>query len=93
MHVSELEFSELVRHHGTLALIGRFPTGGQGSGPGTRFRGDGLGSANSVTLSTNHRWLFVTNAGSNSLSVFRVYPYGLDLRAVVDQAGMLRQLT
>ena len=73
---------------GLLTLIGHFPTGGQGSGPGTRFRGDGLGADGSVTLSKNHRWLFVTNAGSNQVSVFRVYRHGLELRSVVDSGGL-----
>jgi len=57
---------------GSLTLVGAYATGGQGSGPSKRFAGDGLGSAHSVQLSTDHKWLFVTNAGSNSVSVFRV---------------------
>lgn len=57
---------------GTLTLVGTFDTGGQGSGPAVRFAGDGLGSAHSVQISDNRRWLFVTNAGSNNVSVFRV---------------------
>jgi 6-phosphogluconolactonase (cycloisomerase 2 family) len=57
---------------GSLSLLGYFNTGGQGSGPSKRFAGDGLGAAHSVQLSTDHKWLFVTNAGSNNVSVFRV---------------------
>jgi 6-phosphogluconolactonase len=57
---------------GKLNLVGTFDTGGQGSGPAVRFAGDGLGSSHSVQLSDNRRWLFVTNAGSNNVSVFRV---------------------
>jgi 6-phosphogluconolactonase len=57
---------------GKLKLLGAFDTGGQGSGPSVRFAGDGLGSAHSVRLSQDCRWLFVTNAGSNNVSVFRV---------------------
>lgn len=57
---------------GTLTLLGRYDTGGQGSGPSQRFAGDGLGSGGSVTLSEDGRWLLVTNAGSDSVSVFRV---------------------
>ena len=37
-----------------------------------RFAGDGLGSAHSVQLSQDSRFLFVANAGSDSVSVFRV---------------------
>jgi 6-phosphogluconolactonase (cycloisomerase 2 family) len=57
---------------GSLTLRGYYNTGGQGSGPSKRFAGDGLGAAHSVQLSQNRKWLFVTNAGSNNLSVFRV---------------------
>jgi 6-phosphogluconolactonase len=60
------------RADGSLVLLGRFATGGQGSGPGQRFAGDGLGAGNSVRLSEDRRWLFVANAGSNTVSVFRV---------------------
>ncbi|MCC5639300.1 beta-propeller fold lactonase family protein [Nostoc sp. CHAB 5844] len=62
---------------GRLSLVGTFDTGGQGSGPAVRFAGDGLGSAHSVELSHNRRWLFVTNAGSNNVTVFRVKRHGL----------------
>ncbi len=58
---------------GRLQLRGYFDTGGQGSGPGQRFAGDGLGSGGSVTLSQDRRFLFVTNAGSNDVTVFRVH--------------------
>ena len=64
---------------GTLSLIGYFNTGGQGSGPSRRFAGDGLGSAHSVQLSQDGRFLFVTNAGSNNVSVFRVKKESLEL--------------
>jgi len=57
---------------GYLKLLGAFDTGGQGSGPSIRFAGDGLGSAHSVLLSQDRRWLFVANAGSGDVSVFRV---------------------
>lgn len=65
--------------NGSLTLIDYFDTGGQGSGPGQRFAGDGLGSGGSVTLSNDGRHLFVTNAGSNSISVFSVQRDGLTL--------------
>jgi 6-phosphogluconolactonase len=68
---------------GTLTLVGYFATGGQGSGPGQRFAGDGLGAAHSVQLSQDRRWLFVTNAGSNTVSVFRVGEDSLELTDVV----------
>ena len=67
---------------GTLTFIDFFDTGGQGSGPGERFAGDGLGSSHSVQLSDDRRWLFATNAGSNTVSVFRVHPDRLELTDV-----------
>jgi len=74
---------------GLLTLIGRFDTGGQGSGPSIRFAGDGLGAAHSVELSQDHHWLFVTNAGSNDVSVFRVLETGLELTDRVPSGGVL----
>ena len=68
---------------GMLTMIDAFATGGQGSGPGQRFAGDGLGAGNSVRLSTDNRWLFATNAGSDSVSVFEVGDEGLELVDVV----------
>jgi 6-phosphogluconolactonase len=68
---------------GTLTLLGYFDTGGQGSGPGQRFAGDGLGAAHSVQLSQDRRWLFVTNAGSDTVSVFSVGEDSLQLTGVV----------
>ena len=64
---------------GSLTLVNTFDTGGQGSGPAVRFAGDGLGSANSVRLTQNRRFLLVTNAGSDDVSVFRVSKTGLTL--------------
>ncbi|WP_089129658.1 lactonase family protein [Tolypothrix sp. NIES-4075] len=72
---------------GKLTLVGTFDTGGQGSGPAVRFAGDGLGSAHSVQISDNRRWLFVTNAGSNNVSVFRVKKDGLE-RTDVEPTGI-----
>ena len=57
---------------GRLSLVGYYDTGGQGSGPSQRFAGDGLGSGSSLKVSDDGRWLLVTNAGSNTVSVFRI---------------------
>jgi 6-phosphogluconolactonase (cycloisomerase 2 family) len=73
--------------NGTLRFIANYDTGGQGSGPGQRFAGDGLGSSRSLQLTDNQQFLLVTNAGSNNLSVFRVNRDGLqltDLKATGD---------
>jgi 6-phosphogluconolactonase len=49
---------------GSLTFQVAYPTGGTGMGAG-------LGNQGAVTLSDNGRWLFVVNAGSSSVSVFR----------------------
>lgn len=50
---------------GTLSWAGNFSTGGTGSGAS-------LADAGSLALSSDHRWLFAVDAGSNQVSVFRV---------------------
>ncbi|MFO0952987.1 MAG: beta-propeller fold lactonase family protein [Isosphaeraceae bacterium] len=64
---------------GRLTLLGYFNTGGQGSGPSIRFAGDGLGSSHSIQLTPDRKFLLVTNAGSNNISVFHVLREGLNL--------------
>src|SRR5215468_957361 len=58
---------------GTLAPLGRYSTGGRGTGL------PHLASAGSVVLSEDGRWLLVVNAGSDELSLFAVQPDGLRL--------------
>jgi 6-phosphogluconolactonase (cycloisomerase 2 family) len=65
---------------GQLFVGGRFATGGRGSG-GT---GDPLQSQGSLTLSENGSLLFAVNAGSGTVSVFRVKGASLKL---LDQAN------
>jgi hypothetical protein len=48
---------------------------------------DGLGSSHSLILSRDHQCLFAVNAGSNSLSSFRVQRDGLNLASVEDSGG------
>jgi 6-phosphogluconolactonase (cycloisomerase 2 family) len=55
--------------YGTLQSPRRYATGGRGSG-GTV---DPLGSQGSLTLSTDGSWLFAANAGSGTVSMFRVF--------------------
>jgi 6-phosphogluconolactonase len=54
--------------NGTVAFPHKFKTGGRGSGG----KADPLGSQGSLTLSQDKNWLFAVNAGSGTLSVFRV---------------------
>lgn len=69
------------RQNGALRLLGTFPTGGRGSGPAPTSSvfgapipatADGLGSQESLVLSPGRRFLFAVNAGSNSITCFRV---------------------
>ncbi|MEM9057654.1 MAG: beta-propeller fold lactonase family protein, partial [Pseudomonadota bacterium] len=65
------------------ATFDRFvDTGGLGSG-------GGLGNQGAVTLSDNGRWLYVVNAGSDSLSVFRVRGDGLELVQTIGTVGTM----
>ncbi|CAN5182623.1 hypothetical protein BH18GEM1_BH18GEM1_13410 [soil metagenome] len=51
---------------GSLTEMGRFDTGGRGSGEPR------LGSQGPMTLSADNQWLLVANVGSDDISVFRV---------------------
>ena len=63
---------------GTLAPLGRYSTGGKGTGE------PHLASAGSVVISDDGQWLLAVNAGSDELSLFAVQPDGLRL---ADRAG------
>src|SRR5690242_15208281 len=67
---------------GGLTPVGTFGTGGAGTGTG-------LGSQGAVVVSEDHRFLFAVNAGSNSLSSFRILPDGLALVGVVPSGGTM----
>jgi 6-phosphogluconolactonase len=66
---------------GALALAERHSTGGRGTGK------PHLASAGSVVLSDDGRWLLVTNAGSDDVSLFAVHPDGLQLADRVRSGG------
>lgn len=63
---------------GGLSPVGRYETGGKGSGK------PHLPSQSSVVLSSDRRWLLVTNTGSDELSLFAVAADGL---ALSDRTG------
>jgi len=67
--------------NGPATLLNSVATNGAGTGAG-------LGSQGAVTLSTNGRYLFVVNAGSNTLSTFELGRTGLVLTSVVDSGGL-----
>jgi 6-phosphogluconolactonase (cycloisomerase 2 family) len=68
---------------GQFYEAGRFETGGRGSGGTT----DPLTSQGSLTFSTDHSLLFAVNAGSGTLSVFRVFHNQLALVDRVPTGG------
>lgn len=57
---------------GSLTRMDSVSAGGQGSGPHPVFGTDPLESQDALILSDDNRWLFAVNAGSNSVSSFRV---------------------
>lgn len=68
---------------GLLTPAGTFSTGGQGSGVFEQSANSLiLGEQSPNNLNGGSKFLFATNAGSNTISVFRVRPDGLEL---VDQ--------
>lgn len=69
--------------NGTLHSAHRYSTGGRGSG-GTV---DPLGSQGSLTLSDDRRFLFAANAGSGTVSVFRVLGAHLVLTDRIESGG------
>jgi len=66
---------------GSLSPAGVFETGGFGTGAG-------LGNQGAVLLTSDNQWLYVVNAGSNTISVFKVKPGALELMGSVDSGGM-----
>ena len=66
--------------NGPATLLSSVGTNGSGTGTG-------LGSQGAVTLSTNGRYLFVVNAGSNSVTTFKLGDKGLVLTSTVASGG------
>jgi 6-phosphogluconolactonase len=66
---------------GSLVPAGSYPTGGLGSGAG-------LGSQGAVVVSDDHRFVFAVNAGSSTISSFRIGPDGLTLVSHVPSGGV-----
>jgi len=68
---------------GNLSFLHSFDTGGRGSGG----KIDPLGSQGSIALSQDHNWLFAVNAGSGTLTVFRIFGAQLILTDEVATGG------
>jgi 6-phosphogluconolactonase len=72
------------RHeNGRLTFVGAFRTGGRGEGG----INDPLQSQSSLFLSPDHLYLFAVNAGSSSISLFRIRESGLELLSVTHSEG------
>ncbi|QDU68913.1 lactonase family protein [Engelhardtia mirabilis] len=67
---------------GAASYVGLVPTGGTGTGAG-------LGNQGGVILAQSDRFLLTVNAGSDTISVFRVDEYGLALTSVTPSGGDL----
>lgn len=76
---------------GMLTPAGSFPTGGTGSGTVENSAGGMVLTGQSPdNISGGNRYLFVTNTGSNSLSVFAVRPNGSLVLTDTHPSGGLR---
>lgn len=67
--------------NGYLTAAGSHSTGGIGTG-------GGLGNQGGLVMSADQRWLLAVNAGSNTVAVFEIQPFGLRHRATVSSGGM-----
>ena len=76
--------------NGTLAFRIFYPTGGQGTGPSSANGIDPLVSQGSLILSHRRRFLFAVNAGSNTITSFRVMQDGGLVRVSVVNSGGVR---
>jgi 6-phosphogluconolactonase (cycloisomerase 2 family) len=78
---------------GRLTPAGDFATGGTGSGnfeqsANSVALGNRGGESSPISFTESARFLFTTNTGSDSLSVFRILPEGLEL-VEVEEGGQL----
>jgi 6-phosphogluconolactonase (cycloisomerase 2 family) len=69
-------------HDGSLSSPISYATAGKGNG-------GSLGSQGAVALSRDGHWLFVSNPGSDEISLFAVTPYGLVLTDKASSSGQL----
>jgi len=71
--------------HGALTFSDSFASGGNGSGSGA----DPLGSQNPVVLSDDGKFLFAVNAGSDSITAFKIHGDRLKLVNTVSSSGTM----
>jgi 6-phosphogluconolactonase (cycloisomerase 2 family) len=72
---------------GRLSLAGAFATGGLGGAAAPGTESDRLASQGSLALTASGNTLIAVNAGSDTVTSFRVHGDRLQLRSVVDSGG------
>lgn len=75
---------------GTLTLVPGSPflTRGKGTGTGVELPVDPLGSQGSLIVDKKNKFLYIVNAGSNEVSVFKIHPDRLTLVDTVSSEGV-----
>lgn len=65
-------------------------TWGSSTNSGGKGTGAGLGSQGAIAINQDHTWLFAVNAGSNSVSSFKIKNNGsLELKYTISSGGIL----
>jgi hypothetical protein len=72
---------------GRLSLVGAFPTGGLGGIAAPGAESDHLASQGSLALAADGKTLIAVNAGSDTVTSFRVHGDQLQLRSIVSSGG------
>src|SRR5215213_515014 len=75
------------RHDGSLQRAGTYATGGSGGAAAPGTESDRLASQGSLAYDREHKLLIAVNAGSNTISVFRVRGPRLTLESVLPSGG------
>src|SRR5215213_6840627 len=91
VQTNELTGNEIVvyrrRHDGSLQRAGTYATGGSGGAAAPGTESDRLASQGSLAYDREHKLLIAVNAGSNTISVFRVRGPRLTLESVLPSGG------
>ena len=77
---------------GALTLVGTYSTGGQGfniNEPESPAFNDPLGSQGAIAMSPDREYLYAVNAGSNSVTSFRIEEDRLERISTVSSGGMV----
>jgi 6-phosphogluconolactonase (cycloisomerase 2 family) len=74
-------------HDGQLGRVGTYATGGNGGAAAPGAESDRLASQGSLAYDREHRLLIAVNAGSDTISVFRVDGHRLRLENVLPSGG------